>query len=100
MCIRDSPIRGHAWAGATKVKEVYYSIDFGASWEKCKLTTPTNRHAWQHFSAVIDLPTSGYYEVWAKAVDENNQSQPMILPGWNPKGYLNKACHRIAVMVK
>ena len=94
------PIRGHAWAGATKVKEVYYSIDFGASWEKCKLTTPTNRHAWQHFSAVIDLPTSGYYEVWAKAVDENNQSQPMILPGWNPKGYLNNACHRIAVMVK
>jgi len=26
-------------------------------------------------------------------------SQPMVLPGWNPKGYLNNACHRIAVQV-
>jgi len=23
----------------------------------------------------------------------------MILPGWNPKGYLNNACHRIAIKV-
>ena len=93
------PIRGHAWSGSTAVKEVYYSIDFGASWKKGKVSIPNNRHAWQHFSAVIDFPTSGYYEVWARAVDANNQSQPMILPGWNPKGYLNNACHRIAVKV-
>jgi hypothetical protein len=25
--------------------------------------------------------------------------QPMVVPGWNPKGYLNNAAHRIAVMV-
>jgi hypothetical protein len=22
-----------------------------------------------------------------------------VLPGWNPRGYLNNACHRIAVKV-
>jgi len=25
--------------------------------------------------------------------------QPMVVPGWNPKGYLNNAMHRIAVTV-
>ena len=41
----------------------------------------------------------GYYEVWAKATDSLGKSQPMIVPGWNPKGYLNNACHRIAIKV-
>ncbi|SHM44242.1 Mo-co oxidoreductase dimerisation domain-containing protein, partial [Vreelandella subglaciescola] len=41
----------------------------------------------------------GYFEVWARATDENGLSQPMVVPGWNPKGYLNNACHRIAVQV-
>ena len=35
----------------------------------------------------------------ARATDDQGRSQPMVLPGWNPKGYLNNACHRIAVQV-
>lgn len=94
-------IRGHAWAGEYDVKEVHYSIDFGATWQKCRLEPPKNRHAWQHFSAAISFPKKGYYEVWARATDSEGVSQPMVLPGWNPKGYLNNACHRIAIkMVK
>ena len=90
--------RGHAWVGDAKVKEVHVSIDFGATWKKARLTDPVNRLAWQHWSICgILLPKKGYYEVWSRAVDENGISQPMILPGWNPKGYLNNACHRIAV---
>lgn len=93
-------IRGHAWAGEYEVKEMHYSIDFGATWQRCKLEKPANRLAWQHFSASITFPKTGYYEVWAKATDSSGKSQPMVLPGWNPKGYLNNACHRIAVKVK
>ncbi|WP_299554424.1 sulfite oxidase [Seonamhaeicola sp.] len=93
-------IRGHAWAGELEVKSVAYSIDFGATWHTCSLESPVNRLAWQHFSARIKFPQKGYYEVWAKATDSEGVSQPMLLPGWNPKGYLNNACHRIAVKVK
>ncbi|MGK0316710.1 MAG: DMSO/TMAO reductase YedYZ molybdopterin-dependent catalytic subunit [Saprospiraceae bacterium] len=93
------PIRGHAWAGDQKVSKVEYSIDFGATWKPCEMTNPVNRHAWQHFNATVSFPKVGYYEVWAKATDESGTSQPMILPGWNPKGYLNNACHRIAIKV-
>lgn len=92
-------IRGHAWAGELEVEKMEYSIDFGATWSTCSIEKPINRLAWQHFSASIKFPKEGYYEVWAKATDTNNIAQPMILPGWNPKGYLNNACHRIAIKV-
>jgi len=92
-------VRGHAWAGDLRVSEVHTSIDFGATWQKAKLEKPANRLAWQHWSADIHFPQEGYYEVWARAVDEQGRSQPMVLPGWNPQGYQNNACHRIAVAV-
>ena len=92
-------IRGHAWAGDLEVSKVQVSIDFGATWHKAKLKEPVNRLAWQHWSAEVGFPQAGYYEVWARATDSAGQAQPMVLPGWNPKGYLNNACHRIAVQV-
>lgn len=92
-------IRGHAWAGAKKVQTVDYSIDFGATWKSCSLQEPVNPFAWQRFEATISFPEKGYYEVWAKATDSDGISQPMLTPGWNPKGYLNNACHRIAIKI-
>ncbi len=90
-------IRGHAWAGEYEVSSMHYSIDFGATWHPCHLEKPNNRLAWQHWQAQVDLPQRGYYEVWARATDSHRRQQPMVVPGWNPKGYLNNACHRIAV---
>jgi sulfite oxidase len=96
---KNLEVRGHAWAGESKVATMEYSIDFGATWQHCQLESPVNNLAWQHFKVKITFPESGYYEVWAKATDANGAQQPMLVPGWNPKGYLNNACHRIAVKV-
>jgi len=93
-------INGHAWAGDLEVSKMEISIDFGATWKTCKIEKPVNRLAWQHFSANVEFPKKGYYEVWAKATDNKGKSQPMLVPGWNPKGYINNACHRIAVKIK
>ncbi|NCQ13328.1 MAG: sulfite oxidase [Flavobacteriales bacterium] len=92
-------IRGHAWAGDLEVSKMEYSIDFGSTWKSCIVEKPVNRFAWQHFTASVNFPDSGYYEVWVKATDSKGVAQPMLLPGWNPKGYLNNACHRIAIKV-
>ncbi len=92
-------IRGHAWAGDQSVAGIFTSIDFGATWQMANIEKAANRLAWQHWSASVDFPEPGYYEVWARAVDSNGSSQPVVLPGWNPRGYLNNACHRIAVGV-
>jgi len=92
-------INGHAWAGEKMVKQVFYSIDYGAKWHICELNAPINRYAWQQWRAEVSFPQKGYYEVWAKAIDEDGIAQSLLVPGWNPKGYLNNACHRIAIKV-
>jgi DMSO/TMAO reductase YedYZ molybdopterin-dependent catalytic subunit len=92
-------IRGHAWAGDFDVSHVHVSMDFGSTWKEVALEEPANRFAWQHWASSVEFPEAGYYEIWARATDSAGRAQPMILPGWNPKGYLNNACHRIAVQV-
>lgn len=92
-------VRGKAWAGDLEVTDMHVSIDFGATWQKATLDAPANRLAWQLWRTEVEFPQPGYYEVWARATDSTGRSQPMVLPGWNPRGYLNNACHRIAVQV-
>ena len=95
---RFMTVRGHAWAGDSAVDRVDISIDFGATWKKANLSRPANPYAWQHFSANINFPEAGYYEVWARATDDQGRSQPFAI-AWNPKGYLNNSMHRISVRV-
>ncbi|HET6922574.1 MAG TPA: sulfite oxidase, partial [Anaeromyxobacteraceae bacterium] len=95
---RSLPVRGHAWAGDRSVREVHLSIDFGATWVKAKLEAAPNRYSWQTFSAVLGVPTAGYYEIWSRATDEKGVMQPFQV-AWNPEGYLNNAMHRIALKV-
>ena len=90
-------VRGHAWAGDNQVRAVFISIDFGVTWLPTAMRPGANRLAWQHWQSRVQFPQPGYYEVWARAVDDQGRSQPMAVPGWNPRGYLNNACHRIAV---
>jgi DMSO/TMAO reductase YedYZ molybdopterin-dependent catalytic subunit len=94
------PIQGQAWTSSDHIESVDYSIDFGVTWYPCKVELSKNKFAWQRFSASIAFPEMGYYEVWARATDSEGKIQPIILPGWNPKGYLNNACHRIAIKVQ
>ena len=94
------PISGHAWTSEDKIEKVEYSIDFGKTWKLCNVDPAENKFQWQDFDASIKFEKPGYYEVWARATDSVNSTQPIILPGWNPKGYLNNACHRIAVKVE
>ena len=101
MLTRNEPLalRGHAWAGDRAVRSMAVSIDFGATWHKADLLPPKNRFAWQHWSATVPFPRPGYYEVWARATDDAGVSQPMGMAQWNPEGYCNNVCHRIAVTV-
>lgn len=95
---RSLTVAGHAWAGDNEVRRVDVSIDFGASWQQAELSRPANRYAWQRWSAKLEFPRKGYYEVWARATDDKGISQPFAV-AWNPKGYLNNSMHRIPVRV-
>ena len=95
---RKLAVRGHAWAGDRAVRDLHVSIDFGATWKKAKLQAAPNKYSWQRWSAEVEFPSEGYYEVWARATDDRGVSQPFAV-SWNPKGYLANAMHRIAVTV-
>ena len=95
---RDLSVAGHAWAGDNVVDRVDVSIDFGASWQRAQLARPANPYAWQRWAAKLQFPQKGYYEVWARATDDEGTSQPFAI-AWNPKGYLNNSMHRISVRV-
>ena len=96
---RNVRLRGHAWSGKGRVARVDLSYDFGATWTQASLSNPVNAFAWQRWELGLKLPVNGYYEIWARATDITGGMQPMLVPGWNPKGYLNNAAHRIAVRV-
>lgn len=92
-------VRGHAWSGHGLVEAVDLSTDFGTTWQATALVDAVNPFAWQRFSANLRFPEPGHYEVWARATDRSGRMQPMVVPGWNPKGYLNNAMHRISLTV-
>lgn len=95
---RSLQVRGHAWAGDNKVVAMHISIDFGATWIRANLAPPPNPYSWQDWRATVKFPEKGYYEVWARATDDQGRTQPFGV-NWNPKGYLNNSMHRISVTV-
>ncbi len=97
---RKLDLRGHTWAGDNEVKSVDISTDYGATWKTAKVDAPKNKFAWQRFTASIDLPTSGYYEIWSKATDAKGATQPFQAANWNPQGYGGNPVSRIRVLVE
>jgi len=96
---KELELRGHAWAGDRKITAVHVSYDYGATWHKCEVQKARNRNCWQRWTAQLKLPQAGYFEIFVRATDSAGVMQPMLVPAWNPGGYLNNACHRIAVQV-
>jgi DMSO/TMAO reductase YedYZ molybdopterin-dependent catalytic subunit len=96
---KELKLRGASWAGDLTVKQVDISTDFGASWQRAKLEKPKNKYDWQRFTATLKLPSDGYFEIWARAIDSKGAMQPHQAGFWNPQGYGGNAMHRIAVLV-
>lgn len=96
---RELRLRGAAWAGDLEVRRVDVSTDFGAIWQQATLAAPKNRFDWRRWTTTLKLPSDGYYEIWVRATDSANKSQPHVAGTWNPQGYGANPMHRIAVLV-
>ena len=93
-------LRGNAWAGDWDIKSVEVTIDGGRTWKAATVNPPRNKFAWQRFTASVDLPSAGYYEVWARATDSKGVTQPFVATNWNPQGYGANPISRIRVLVE
>ncbi len=96
---KEIRLRGASWAGDLTVRQVDVSIDFGATWRRAELSKPKNKYDWQRWTAMVRLPSDGYYEIWTRATDSKGMMQPHQAGFWNPQGYGGNAMHRIAVLV-
>ena len=96
---RDVKLRGASWAGDYTVRRIDISTDYGMTWQSTKLEKGRNRYDWQRWTASVRLPTDGYYEIWARAMDSRGLMQPHVAPNWNPAGYGGNTMHRVEVLI-
>lgn len=97
--LRKLALRGAAWDGHDGVARVDVSIDYGATWSQARASEPRNRYDWRRWSAEVDLPSDGYYELWVRATDAKGRAQPHVAGDWNPQGYGANPMHRVAILV-
>ncbi len=97
--VREVKLRGAAWAGDLRVRRVDVSIDFGATWRAARLSAPRNPYDWQRWTATVQLPSEGYYEIWTRATNSRGVMQPHIAGNWNPQGYGANPLHRVAIRI-
>jgi DMSO/TMAO reductase YedYZ molybdopterin-dependent catalytic subunit len=91
------PVRGHAWAGENRVARVRVSTDYGETWTSATVKPGPSKYAWARWETAARLPGKGYHEIWAQAVDDTGDAQPLRQP-WNPRGYLGNVVHRVGVV--
>ena len=96
---REVKLRGAAWDGDSAVQRLDVSIDYGATWQPAMLAEARNRYDWRRWTATLELPSEGYYEIWSRATDASGKAQPHIAGNWNPQGYGGNPMHRVAVLV-
>jgi len=81
-------VRGRAFAGEGRVRQVAYCIDDGA-WRQSRLLEPNVEGCWVRWEFDWDAP-AGRHGIRVRATDEQGRSQPDSVP-WNHHGYLYNA---------
>jgi hypothetical protein len=91
-------IRGFAWSGHVPVERVHVSTDGGTTWANAELERGEGPFAWRRFRFAWTPDRSGPFTLVARAGDASGRVQPLDQT-WNPRGYCNNGCQRVAVTV-
>jgi DMSO/TMAO reductase YedYZ molybdopterin-dependent catalytic subunit len=73
-------LRGAAWAGENRVRQVDVSTDGGRSWQTARLADEPRAYTWVRWSAEWKIPGPGSYELLVKAIDDKGREQPAERP--------------------
>jgi DMSO/TMAO reductase YedYZ molybdopterin-dependent catalytic subunit len=92
-------VRGAAWDGLEEVASVDISIDGGVTWQPVDLQAPKNKYDWRRWTATVEVPAPGYYEIRSRATDSNGRAQSIVPTNWNPSGYGGNSIRPVAVLV-
>jgi DMSO/TMAO reductase YedYZ molybdopterin-dependent catalytic subunit len=77
---RTFTLRGVAWAGENRVRQVEVSVDGAKSWQPAQLTSAPQPYAWTGWSREWKIAAPGSYELALRAADDQGRQQPVERP--------------------
>ncbi len=92
-------LRGIAWAGEQRIRQVEVSCDSGRTWNDAQLGREDLPFAWRLWEYQWTPPKEGYYTILSRATDSAGNIQPVVAT-WNPSGYLYNAIDQVGVIVE
>jgi DMSO/TMAO reductase YedYZ molybdopterin-dependent catalytic subunit len=69
-------VRGAAWAGEHRVRQVELSMDGGKSWATARLASTPLPYSWVGWSCEWKIPKAGEHRLTVRATDDAGRSQP------------------------
>jgi DMSO/TMAO reductase YedYZ molybdopterin-dependent catalytic subunit len=88
-------LKGIAFDGGKRIKEVAVSTDDGATWTPTKLGRDLGRYSFRDWKLPVKL-ASGNHNLRVRATNNAGDTQPME-PRWNPAGYLRNVVETVRV---
>jgi hypothetical protein len=73
-------LRGAAWAGEIRVRQVDVSTDGGRWWQPARLGGEPQAYSWVSWSQEWKIPGPGSYELVVRAADDQGREQPAERP--------------------
>jgi sulfite oxidase len=90
---------GWAFGHGVPVESVVLSVDGGETWRPAALgDAPDSAFGWRRFGFTITPGQAGPLMVMPRAILADGTTQPVEASAWNPKGYCNNACQRLALV--
>jgi DMSO/TMAO reductase YedYZ molybdopterin-dependent catalytic subunit len=83
---QPADLTGIAFAGERGISRVEVSLDGGASWVECELTTPGHAGVWSLWRYHWAQPAAGRYEIQVRATDGRGRRQTAVRRDAFPDG--------------
>jgi DMSO/TMAO reductase YedYZ molybdopterin-dependent catalytic subunit len=96
---RRFTIRGAAWSGENRIRDVEVSTDAGTTWRKAELNASPLPYSWALWALEWKIPGTGEYELIVRASDDHGRTQPSERATDRADGYELNAYQHIRVMV-
>jgi DMSO/TMAO reductase YedYZ molybdopterin-dependent catalytic subunit len=93
------PIRGAAYAGEDRIKQVDVSVDNGQTWHPTALIGLDLPYAWRHWEYLWEAKTKGAVTIMSRASSASGERQPETA-SWNVLGYCNTGVAEHAVSIQ
>ena len=96
---RSFIVRGVAWAGENRVREVEVSTDGSKTWSKAQLPSEQAPYSWVLWRFDWKIPGPGKYDLAVRATDDRERTQPAERAADRADNYEDNTCQRIQVAV-